>query len=65
MSQFFRMAQLHREVFRSLLRPRAQGKPLLKPQGRPLLKAKVRILKILKLAKYPPHPRFRLQNDDK
>ena len=53
MSHFFRMAQLHRDVFRSLLRRRAQGKPL--------LKVKVRILKTLKLSEYPPHPGFQLE----
>ena len=40
---------LHRGIFCSFSRPRAQGKPQ--------LKVKLRILKILKLYKYPPHPR--------
>ena len=34
-------------------RPRAQGKPQ--------LKVKVRILKILKLSKYPPHSAFQFE----
>ena len=45
--------QLHRDFFGRFSRPRAQGNPQ--------LKTKVRILKILKLSKYPPHPTFRFE----
>ena len=44
---------LHRGIFRSFSRSRAQGKPQ--------LRVKVRIPKILKLSKYPPHPEFQFE----
>ena len=45
--------KLHRGIFRSFSRPRGQGKPH--------LKVKVKILKILKLSKYIPHPTFQFE----
>ena len=45
--------QLHQDFFSNFSRPRAHGKPQ--------LKVKVRILKVLKLSKYPTHPAFQFE----
>ena len=45
--------KLHWGIFCRFSRPRAEGKPW--------LKVKVRILKILKLSKYPLHPAFQFE----